>query len=52
MKAILEKIEQQIAAIFLTNRTYDEDNRPLWIEKRRELYQVIVTALGSQTQLT
>lgn len=44
--------KQQLAAIFLTNRTYDEDNRPLWIEKRRELYQVIVTALGSQTQLT
>ncbi|MBF0778202.1 serine hydrolase domain-containing protein [Streptococcus cuniculi] len=40
--------EKQLAAIFLTNRTYDGDDRPLWIEKRRELYQVIVTALESQ----
>ncbi|MGT2950893.1 serine hydrolase [Streptococcus cuniculi] len=46
---LLVNPKQQLAAIFLTNRTYDEDNRPLWIEKRRELYQVIVTALESQT---
>lgn len=36
---------RQLAAVFLTNRTYYEDNRPLWIEKRKELYRVIVTAL-------
>lgn len=42
---LLVNPQKQLAAIFLTNRTYDEDDRPLWIEKRRELYQVIVTAL-------
>lgn len=42
---LLVNPEKQLAAIFLTNRTYDEDDRPLWIEKRRELHQVVVTAL-------
>ncbi|MGT2800715.1 serine hydrolase domain-containing protein [Streptococcus marmotae] len=42
---IMVNPEKQLAAIFLTNRTYDEDNRPLWIEKRKELYQVIVETL-------
>lgn len=42
---LLVNPEKQLAAIFLTNRTYDEDNRSLWIEKRKELYQVIVASL-------
>ncbi|MER0123092.1 serine hydrolase domain-containing protein [Streptococcus sp. ZJ93] len=42
---VLVHPQKQLAAIFLTNRTYDEDNRPLWIEKRKELYQVIVETL-------
>ncbi|MCQ9211872.1 serine hydrolase domain-containing protein [Streptococcus sp. VEG1o] len=46
---LLVNPEQQLAAIFLTNRTYDEDDRPLWIEKRRELYQVIVETLEETT---
>lgn len=31
----------QKAAIFLTNRTYFYDDRPLWIAKRRELREII-----------
>lgn len=31
----------QKAAVFLTNRTYLYDDRPFWIEKRRELRDVI-----------
>lgn len=33
--------KKQTAAIFLTNRTYLYDDRPLWIKKRRELRDVI-----------
>ncbi|MGT2910200.1 serine hydrolase domain-containing protein [Streptococcus cameli] len=33
--------KRQVAAIFLTNRTYLYDDRPLWIEKRRQLRDVI-----------
>lgn len=38
---IMVNRKAQKAAIFLTNRTYHYDNRPLWIEKRRELRDVI-----------
>ncbi|KXT77977.1 serine hydrolase domain-containing protein [Streptococcus sp. DD13] len=31
----------QQAVIFLTNRTYFEDNRALWIQERRRLYQEV-----------
>ncbi|MGT2715626.1 serine hydrolase domain-containing protein [Streptococcus respiraculi] len=48
---IMVNPEKQLAAIFLTNRTYDKDDRPLWIEKRRELYQVMMMALESQAEL-
>ncbi|MFC3928578.1 serine hydrolase domain-containing protein [Streptococcus caprae] len=33
------------AVIFLTNRTYNYDDRPLWIAKRRELRDVIKESL-------
>ncbi|MGT2742912.1 serine hydrolase domain-containing protein [Streptococcus plurextorum] len=33
--------KKQSAAIFLTNRTHDYDDRPLWIAKRRELRDLI-----------
>lgn len=36
------------AVIFLTNRTYAVDDRPLWIAKRRELRDVMTTVLASQ----
>lgn len=36
---------KQKAAIFLTNRTYYEDNRPLWIAKRGELLDIIKDTL-------
>lgn len=35
----------QTAVIFLTNRTFEYDDRPLWIAKRRELRDVIKTSL-------
>ncbi|ASB96024.1 serine hydrolase domain-containing protein [Streptococcus equi] len=37
---MLNKKEQQ-AAIFLTNRTYDKDDRALWIKERRQLRDAI-----------
>ncbi|MET3557014.1 CubicO group peptidase (beta-lactamase class C family) [Streptococcus rupicaprae] len=37
---------QQKAVIFLTNRTFAYDDRPLWIEKRRELRDVIKSVLS------
>lgn len=36
------------AVIFLTNRTYAYDDRPLWIAKRRELRDVIKSVLENQ----
>lgn len=36
---------KQEAVIFLTNRTYEYDDRPLWIEKRRELTDLIKEVL-------
>lgn len=42
---IMVNRKSQQAVIFLTNRTYAYDDRPLWIEKRRELRQVITTVL-------
>ncbi len=38
---IMVNRKAQKAAIFLTNRTYHYDNRPLWIAKRRELRDCI-----------
>ncbi|WP_394405011.1 serine hydrolase domain-containing protein [Streptococcus sp. 20-1249] len=38
---IMVNRKAQKAAIFLTNRTYNYDDRPLWIEKCRELRDVI-----------
>lgn len=38
---IMVNRKAQKAAIFLTNRTYLYDDRPLWIAKRRELREVI-----------
>lgn len=32
---------KQEAFVFLTNRTYEYDNRPLWIEKRGELMELV-----------
>lgn len=40
---MVNRVRQQ-AAIFLTNRTYLYDDRPLWIAKRRELRDVIKEA--------
>ncbi|MGT2895070.1 serine hydrolase domain-containing protein [Streptococcus entericus] len=37
---------RQQAVIFLTNRTYAYDDRPLWIAKRRELRDVIKQTLS------
>lgn len=36
----------QSAAIFLTNRTYEKDDRALWIEKRKELIAAIEESLS------
>ncbi|KXU09833.1 Beta-lactamase, class C [Streptococcus gallolyticus] len=33
--------KEQKAAIFLTNRTYAHDDRPLWIEERQRISQWI-----------
>ncbi|WP_162011982.1 serine hydrolase domain-containing protein [Streptococcus sp. S784/96/1] len=38
--------KEQCAAIFLTNRTFEYDDRPLWIAKRRELRDVIQVAFS------
>lgn len=38
---IMVNRKAQKAAIFLTNRTYLYDDRPLWIAKRRELREII-----------
>lgn len=42
---MLNPVSQQ-ALIFLTNRTYAYDDRPLWIEKRRELTDLIQAKLN------
>lgn len=42
---IMINLKEQKAAIFLTNRTYDYDDRPLWIAKRQELRQIIAKSL-------
>lgn len=41
---IMVNRKAQRAAIFLTNRTHDYDDRPLWIAKRRELRDTIKEA--------
>lgn len=43
---IMVNRKTQQAVIFLTNRTYAYDDRPLWIAKRRELRDVIKAALA------
>ncbi|MCC9676540.1 serine hydrolase, partial [Streptococcus agalactiae] len=35
--------QKQAAAIFLTNRTFSYDDRPLWIEKRRHIQEAITS---------
>lgn len=42
---IMVNRKHQQAVIFLTNRTYAYDDRPLWIAKRRELRDVIKATL-------
>lgn len=42
---LLVNPQKQLAAVFLTNRTYDEDNRLPWIEQRKELSQLMVEVL-------
>lgn len=41
---MVNRTEKQ-AVIFLTNRTFYQDDRPLWIDKRRELRETIKQAL-------
>lgn len=43
---IMANRESQQAVIFLTNRTYEKDDRPTWIAKRKELMQLILTSLS------
>lgn len=43
---MVNRSEQQ-AVIFLTNRTYAYDDRPLWIAKRRELRDIIKETLSN-----
>lgn len=43
---IMVNRRHQQAVIFLTNRTYAYDDRPLWIAKRRELRDVIKQTLA------
>lgn len=45
---VLVNREKQLAAVFLTNRTYYEDDRPLWIEQRKALFEVIKLALEEE----
>lgn len=42
--------KDQTAAIFLTNRTYDVDDRPLWIAMRRYIYQALVADLKCENE--
>ncbi|HFE9664848.1 TPA: serine hydrolase, partial [Streptococcus agalactiae] len=35
--------QKQAAAIFLTNRTFSYDDRPLWIKKRRHVQEAITS---------
>lgn len=42
---IMVNRKSQEAVIFLTNRTYNKDDRPLWIEERRKLRDVIKNCL-------
>ncbi|MDY4760672.1 serine hydrolase [Streptococcus thoraltensis] len=43
---IMANRKAQQAIIFLTNRTYEKDNRPEWIAKRKELMAVMVDVLN------
>lgn len=43
---IMANRQKQQAVIFLTNRTYEKDNRPEWIAKRRELMMVMKETLA------
>ncbi|MEQ9809714.1 serine hydrolase domain-containing protein [Streptococcus jiangjianxini] len=43
---IMANRSTQQAVIFLTNRTYEKDNRPEWIAKRKELMTVIIDELS------
>ncbi|HFI0256055.1 TPA: serine hydrolase domain-containing protein [Streptococcus suis] len=45
---VLFNLDKQLAAVFLTNRTYYEDDRPLWIERRQDLFAVIKSALEEE----
>lgn len=45
---VLVNREKQLAAVFLTNRTYYEDDRPLWIERRQDLFAVVKSALEQE----
>ena len=38
--------QKQQAVIFLTNRTYEKDDRPEWIAKRKELMAVMKETLA------
>lgn len=38
---ILTNRKKQKAAVFLTNRTHDYDDRPLWIERRKEIENIL-----------
>ena len=42
---ILLNIKKQSAAIFLSNRTYEKDERSQWILDRNDLIEVIKAAL-------
>lgn len=44
---MVNRVSQE-AVVFLTNRTYDYDDRPLWIEKRAELMAVMKGSLGDE----
>lgn len=43
---IMANRQKQQAVIFLTNRTYEKDDRPEWIAKRKELMAVIINTLN------
>ncbi|GGE35468.1 serine hydrolase [Streptococcus himalayensis] len=45
---IMVNRKRQEAVIFLTNRTYDRDDRPRWIEERRKLCDVIKLCLETR----
>ncbi|MGV3028754.1 serine hydrolase domain-containing protein [Streptococcus hyovaginalis] len=45
---IMANRQKQQAVIFLTNRTYEKDDRPEWIAKRKELMAVIINTLNQE----